>query len=133
MSGEHHALAELESIEAGPMPEAIGTAVARRRTARRLRRVGVAAVCVAVVGAMVAWRVLPGQVPYTPPHGLVEEPHESSSGVRFASGSILALRLAGVEDGWPAERSGDRPVREGDVTLYGLRQRELLGPTPPAS
>lgn len=133
MLDEERTLAGLASIQAGPMPGAIGKAVARRRVARRIRVAGAVVGCLAVVGAVVAWSVLPQQSPMEPMLPLVDNRDGTSSRIRFADGSILALRMAGLDEGWPA----DLPMRDaggqGDVTLLGLRERELARVDSPAS
>ncbi len=134
MLDERRTLVGLESVEAGPMPGVIGRAVARRRLARRARVAGAVVGCLVVVGAIVAWSVLPEQSPLEPGLPLVEGGTEGApGGVRFERGSVLALRMAGIEDGW----SADLPTREaggqGDVTLYGLRERALAASGTPAS
>jgi hypothetical protein len=141
MSDEERTLAGLASIGAGPMPGAIGKAVARRRVARRLRAGGGVAGCLAAACALVAWSVLPQRPPMEPPIDppigpglpLVEGADGPPSGVRFARGSILALRMAGLDGAWPAEAPTREVGGRGDVTLFGLRQRELAGAGPPAS
>jgi hypothetical protein len=64
---------------------------------------------------------------------LVEGPDGRSSGVRFADGSILALRMAGLDEGWPADVPTRDAGEQGDVTLFGLRERELGRLGSPAS
>jgi len=130
---DERTLARFGSVEAGPMPEAIGAAVARRRVARRVRRVGLAIGCLVVVGGITLWGSLPGQAPHGLSPRLVDGNDGSSTGVRFARGSLLALRMAGLEDDGAVGLSRRTAYGRGEETLYSLRERALAGAAPPAS
>lgn len=135
MLGDDHTFDELSATEVGPMPEAIGAAVARRRTANRVRRGGIFAGCLALVGVIAAWWVPPAPDPHVLPGAIAGDPAgvEPTTGVRFSSVSVLALRMTGLDDAWPVERTGDGPANGGEMTMYGLRERELRESSPPAS
>lgn len=135
MLGDDHTFNELSATEAGPMPEAVGSAVARKRASIRVRRLGIFAGCLTLVGVIAAWWVPPAPDPHVLPGPIAGDStgDEPTTGVRFASVSVLALRMTGLDDAWPVERTGDGPANGGEMTMYGLRERELRESSPPAS
>lgn len=135
MLGDEGVFNEFSAAEAGPMPEAIGAAVARKRTAGLVRRVGAIAGCVALVGVVAAWWAAPAPGPHTLPGPIAGDPAvaEPTTSVRFASVSVLALRMSGMDGSWPVERTWHDSGSMSEPTMYGLRERELMESSPPAS
>lgn len=115
-------------VPAGPMPQSIKRAVARRRFANRARRAGGLGAVLLVVGVG-AWFMLPGEdsEPSTD-RVAVQDEHELDV-TRLSPSSVLALRLAGPESA-AATPAGARS--RGDESIFGLRQ-QLEGPLSPAS
>ncbi|UYV13648.1 MAG: hypothetical protein NCW75_05035 [Phycisphaera sp.] len=126
---------ELATTESGPMPGSVGDAVARRRMVVRVRRGGAIAGCIALFGLIVALWGPPASAPHTQPGPVVDNSanSEPATGVRFASGSVLALRMSGLDEAWPAVPASPRRVHRDDSTMYRLRERELTGLSLPAS
>lgn len=115
---------------AGPMPEAISRAVARRRRVIRVRRGGVAAAALLLAGSGV-WLAWPQarlvdeteRIASVDPPNAIDPPPAS-----FARVSVLALRLAGPDE---VEAMPAAAVATRSETVFGLRQRDAgEGPSP---
>jgi hypothetical protein len=117
-------------FSAGPLPESITRAVARRRVAVRLRRAG-AVGAVLMVAGVGAWFARPGQAPSAgrsmAQHDLLTDEPVAT---RLDSASVLALRLAGPEHATATPVANHPRANE---TVFGLRQREFERLPSPAS
>lgn len=133
MLGETRDVDGFERIEAGPMPDSITRAVARRRQTIRARRGAAVAGCLAIAGVVAVWWAQPPGGSITPVAPIADATPAEPGGVRFAPVSVLALRMGDADGSWPALPAAVGTERADLEPLLDLRRRALSEPALPAS